>query len=173
MAARNTTGSRQSRSLSNSIRWASNWRRIDFAVQDTDQRRSRGTTVISSKTFTMDTSRQFCWAYAFQGKRSFHTPLNTLPSLSLIFHTGIMINQYLELWSTNTWNILFRLSPLGMSFCRSEKIAKNEVERVDVAGGGDETRINCVKRLIRDQYVVIWASFFTCSSVDGFMFQSE
>ena len=39
-------------------------------------------------------------------------------------------------------------------FC-NEKIAKNEVERVDVAGGGDETRINCVKRLIRDQYVVI------------------
>ena len=79
----------------------------------------------------------------------------------LVFILGLWSNQPIfDLYfvqAFSTWNEL-------LPFC-DEKIAKNEVETVDLAGGGDETRINCVKRLIRDQYVVIWPSFSTCSSV--------
>ena len=46
-----------------------------------------------------------------------------------------------------TWNDL-------LPYC-SEKTAKDAVETVDVAGGRNETRIDCVKRLIREQYVVM------------------
>ena len=41
-----------------------------------------------------------------------------------------------------------------LPYC-SEKTAKDAVETVDVAGGRNETRIDCVKRLIREQYVVM------------------
>ena len=41
-----------------------------------------------------------------------------------------------------------------LPYC-SEKTAKDAVETVDVAGGRNETRIDCVKRLIREQYVIM------------------
>lgn len=47
----------------------------------------------------------------------------------------------------STWNDL-------LQYC-NQQTAKEETEELDVSGGRNETRIDCVKRLMKENYVVV------------------